>query len=114
MRGGSRPGAGRKPGSATKKVREIANAVAEGAPIPGFAEAKTPLEVLLAGMRFAQMQSDLPNAIECAKLAAPYVHPRLAQVQAEVRGDVATYVVGGVAMTTEEWAAKYGADQATP
>jgi hypothetical protein len=57
-RGGKRPGAGRKPGAATKKTREIANRVIRGEPIEPSAEAKagvpnTPLEVMLANMRHA-------------------------------------------------------------
>lgn len=80
-RGGARKGAGRKPGSATKRTREIADKAA--------AEGLTPLEYMLNLMR------KKPNArmnprdrlaaetirFEAAKAAAPYIHPRLAAVE---------------------------------
>lgn len=69
-RGGARPGAGRKPGSANKRTREIADAAA--------AEGKTPLEYLLEVMR----GSDPDKAFEAAKAAAPYCHPRLSSIEA--------------------------------
>lgn len=98
-RGGSRTGAGRKPGSATKKTREIANKAAE----MGI----TPLEVMLENMRFAHQEAagilgrlldsdaEVPEgfdslkellryrsmAQDAAKDAAPYVHPRLAAIE---------------------------------
>lgn len=85
-RGGKRPGAGRKPGSTTKKTREIAEkATAEGV---------TPLEVMLKVMRgfleraeqMAQLDPAagtelLKEAADVAKNAAPYMHPRLAAVE---------------------------------
>ena len=97
--GGARKGAGRKPGSANTKTREIANRAAE--------EGITPLEVMLDNMRFAYSEAgDLlaklltegaePTeafdqlkellkyrgmAQEAAKDAAPYMHPRLASVE---------------------------------
>lgn len=104
-RGGARKGAGRKPGSATKKTREIADRAAD--------EGITPLEVMLDNMRFAHGgASEMMNALlraaegadipegfdaleklavfrrmaqDAAKDAAPYMHPRLATV--EHRGD---------------------------
>ena len=72
--GGSRPGAGRKPGSATTRTREIANAVAEGL---------TPLEYLTSVFR--DPAADEAKRIDAAKAAAPYVHARLNSV--EMKGD---------------------------
>lgn len=98
-RGGARKGAGRKPGSATKRTREIADKAA--------ATGVTPLEVMLDNMLFAHtragevlakiLASDAKAAEtldsfkellrframaqESAKDAAPYVHPRLAAVE---------------------------------
>lgn len=80
-RGGKRPGAGRKAGSATRKTREIAErAMADGI---------TPLEFMLNIMR-----TELPEVedervlldamamrFEAAKAAAPYIHPRLAAIE---------------------------------
>ena len=70
MRGGKRPGAGRRVGTATKKTREIANSVG--------ANGITPLEVLINSMRLAWKQSEdeghagehIHMAISCAEKAA--------------------------------------------
>ena len=65
--GGKRTGAGRKAGSATKRTRAIANAIAEGL---------TPLEYLTSVYR--DVSVDKAKRIDAAKAAAPYVHPKLA------------------------------------
>lgn len=80
-RGGSRTGAGRKPGSVTKRTREIAEKAMD--------EGITPLEFMLQLMR-----SEPPEGIgdmakvghkelqfEAAKAALPYMHPRLAAIE---------------------------------
>lgn len=85
-RGGSRKGAGRKAGSATKKTREIADKACEGG--------MTPLEYMLKlmhsepGVSLEPREQIAHNALrfEAAKAAAPYVHPRLAAV--EMSGNV--------------------------
>ena len=92
-RGGKRQGAGRKKGALTKKTQEVA--------AKASAEGITPLEVMLENMRFAHQGADeilakisdgdtasiadmkalldlRKIACECAKDAAPYIHPRLA------------------------------------
>lgn len=71
--GGKREGAGRKPGTANLKTREIANKALQ--------EGITPLEVMLAAMRKAYDAGDMKEAATFAKDAAPYVHPRLAAVE---------------------------------
>ncbi len=79
-RGGARKGAGRKPGAATTKTREIANAAAD--------DGLTPLEYMLRVMRDDSDHED-PRIqaqreamrFEAAKAAAPYIHPRLAAVE---------------------------------
>lgn len=76
-RGGRRPGAGRKPGSVTRKTREIAERAA--------AEGVTPLEVMLADMRQKLAAGDLHAAAERARDCAPYLHPRLSSISAEYR-----------------------------
>jgi hypothetical protein len=76
--GGARHGAGRKPGSATQRTRDIADAVAEGL---------TPLEFLTNIYR--DISEDMARRIDAAKAAAPYVHPRLANVDANVKGEIA-------------------------
>jgi hypothetical protein len=70
-RGGARPGAGRKPGSATRKTREIADRAA--------AEGLTPLEYMLEVMRNANL--DPRERLSAAVSAAPYVHPKLASIE---------------------------------
>lgn len=72
--GGARPGAGRKPGSVTKKTREIANKAAEA----GI----TPLEYMLEVMRDDENPMDV--RFEAAKAAAPYIHPKLSSIEASV------------------------------
>ena len=76
-RGGRRPGAGRKPGSATRKTREIAERAA--------AEGITPLEVMLEDMRAKYAAGDLEAAADRARDCAPYMHPRLSSISADYR-----------------------------
>lgn len=78
--GGPRRGAGRKPGSATTRTREIADAAAS--------DGITPLEVMLKAMRFHMGNFDATESPEslglacvAAKDAAPYIHPRLSSVE---------------------------------
>ena len=71
-RGGARPNAGRKPGAVTKKTREIAERAA--------AEGLTPLDYMLSLLRDAGQSQDV--RFDAAKSAAPYVHARLASVEA--------------------------------
>ncbi len=74
-RGGWRPGAGRKKGALNKRTQEIVAAAKS--------DGITPLEFLLATMR--DESRDYAQRLSAAKDAAPYMHPRLANV--EVKGD---------------------------
>jgi len=82
--GGARPGAGRKPGSANVRTREIADRAA--------AEGLTPLEYLVELMRKPYPENATPEVMaaydsmrmDAAKAAAPYMHPRLGNVDAPV------------------------------
>ncbi|MEC9266722.1 MAG: hypothetical protein VX464_11735 [Pseudomonadota bacterium] len=86
-RGGKRPGAGRPKGS-TNPVTEKRKEAAERALEDGV----TPLEVMLDNMRWAHEKAaesdDSTEALkgyraaacEWAKAAAPYVHPKLANI----------------------------------
>lgn len=90
--GGKREGAGRKAGSMTKRTREIAEQAAQ--------RNITPLEVMIENMEFARDQalearkkadteteaSYRSLAQTAAKDAAPYIHPRLANI--EMKSDV--------------------------
>ena len=86
-RGGRRPGAGRKPGSANKKTRAIADKAA--------AEGITPLEVMLQTMRALWDSAVAENgkvtdfekaqaACSTGKDAAPFIHPRMQTIQAQI------------------------------
>ena len=68
--GGSRPGAGRPPGAINKLAREAAEKAA--------ATGVMPLDYLLGIMR--DVGADEAKRIDCAKAAAPYVHPKLANI----------------------------------
>ncbi len=70
-RGGTRPNAGRKKGSGTKRTRKT-NQIAEKA----AGEGALPLEVLLRRMREAEAADNAILACKLAHLAAPYCHPR--------------------------------------
>ena len=75
--GGARPGAGRKPGTLNSKTREIAEKCAQlGA---------TPLEVMVEAYLKLKEEGRLEDAAKIAKDAAPYMHPRLNNV--ELSGD---------------------------
>jgi len=76
MRGGKRPGAGRKPGSKNKASAAREKAIAESG--------LTPLEYMLSVMRNDETPRDV--RLEAARSAAPYVHPRLNSV--EHKGDL--------------------------
>lgn len=78
--GGSRSGAGRKRGAASKKTREVADkAIAKGI---------TPLEVMLSAMRQAYQANNLKDAAGYAKDAAPYIHPRLSSVAMQANATI--------------------------
>ena len=84
--GGARPGAGRKPGSATQRTRDIADAISEGL---------TPLEFLTNIYR--DVGEDMARRIDAAKAAAPYVHPKLANIDWSAKdGTVAEAIKGAL------------------
>lgn len=99
-RGGARPGAGRKPGAANKKTREIADrAMTEGI---------TPLEVMLEDMRRLYAANDLAGAADRARDAAPYMHAKLATTDVNLSGEVAQRAVSDEPLTDAEWETAYG------
>lgn len=75
MRGGKRAGAGRKPGAATKRNRDIADAAAKSGEMP--------LEYMLRVMR--DRNATKARRDDMAKAAARFCHPALS-----------TLAVGGV------------------
>lgn len=99
-RGGKRPGAGRKVGSLTKKNRELT----EQAALNGI----TPLEVMLVRMRELWHGDMKDEAVCVAKDAAPYIHPRLASVDATVKSDNVVRVISDEPMSTDDWESLVG------
>jgi hypothetical protein len=81
--GGARTGAGRKAGSLTTKTREIAEKAAS--------EGITPLEYMLEILR--DPRAEKGQRFEAAKAAAPYIHPRLANVDAKLEGGLRIEIV---------------------
>lgn len=80
-RGGPRPGSGRPKGVKNKSTimkEELHQEVLTRA----VENAETPLEVMLGIMR--DPDTDPSMRFEAAKAAAPYVHPRLSQVDSTV------------------------------
>lgn len=71
QRGGKRPGSGRKPGSKNTRTAELARKAAEAG--------LTPLEYLLSLMRDEERETNV--RLDAAKAAAPYVHPKLANIE---------------------------------
>jgi hypothetical protein len=70
-RGGKREGAGRKEGSATAKTRDMADKAAS--------EGLTPLEYMLEVLR--DLMADKADRMWAAEKAAPYIHPKLANIE---------------------------------
>lgn len=108
MRGGKRPGAGRKKGSVSKETM-LRKQIAEQALASGI----SPLDVLLTAMRFAWDKGDHKDAASYAKEAAPYVHPRLASSNVSVNdkrniADLSTAELA--AILDEERGSREGAD----
>ena len=75
--GGVRLGAGRKRGALSQKTREVAEAAAQAG--------KTPLEVMVEAYRHFYNKGDFEKAAAIAKDAAPYMHPRLSQIESKTQ-----------------------------
>lgn len=73
-RGGKRPGAGRKPGVPNRATAEKRAEIE--------ASGLTPLDYMLKLLRDEEMPRDV--RLDAAKSAAPYVHPRLSAIEANV------------------------------
>lgn len=71
--GGARPGAGRKAGGPNKLSREAYERAKDSGELP--------LDYLLRVMR--DEATDEAKRIDCAKAAAPYVHPKRAPVDGD-------------------------------
>lgn len=87
-RGGKREGAGRPKGAPNKATAARQQEVAESG--------LTPLDFLLQTMR--DDENALDKRLDAAKAAAPFVHPKLSAVTAEVSGPD-----GGAIVAKVEW-----------
>lgn len=85
QKGGARPGAGRKKG-----VHNRASAAREA---EVKASGKTPLDVMIDTMRELYEANEKVAACAIAKDAAPYIHPRLASLEAKVDASVIVEVI---------------------
>lgn len=88
-RGGKRSGAGRKKGSTTRK-KKVVQAATE-ATIRALTEGTTPLDVLIEAMTEAYKLGGAIAAMPYAKEAAPYVHPKLSSIAADVKAKLEHY-----------------------
>lgn len=83
VRRGPQPGKqvanGRERNPTAARTRAIINKLA-------VSEEMTPLEVMLAIMRVYFAKRDYANALYAAEKAAPYIHPKLAQIEARLAG----------------------------
>lgn len=75
--------AGRRLSPAAKTRQEVAQ--------KALAEGTTPLEVMLEAMRIAYQEGGAAAAMPYAKEAAPYLHPKLANIEAKMDGVIGTY-----------------------
>lgn len=71
IKGGKRPGAGRKPGVPNKRTAETQEAVEKSG--------LTPLEYMLSVMR--DVGQDEQRRLAAANMAAPYVHAKLSSIE---------------------------------
>lgn len=88
IKGGKRPGAGRKPGIPNKRTQETQKAIEESG--------LTPLEYMLSVMR---NEVEEPRVrLNAAISAAPYVHAKLSSVTAQVEhsGNVFAEILAAV------------------
>lgn len=98
MHGGPRPGAGRRKGSTNAKTaieraatKEKLEALKAAGPLP--------LDILLGIMRSSTDQSVI---IDCAKAAAPYVHPKLNSIEHKGDPDNPIETVTTIELTSPE------------
>ena len=98
---GSAPGerrGGRKKGTPNKRTA-LLHAAIERAGV-------TPLEYLLNILR--DDKGDPALRFEAAKAAAPYVHPRLAQIESKSEVEITRSTVSPEPMPADEWERTYG------
>jgi len=95
--GGSRPGAGRKPGKRSRKTTELIKAIEESG--------LTPLDYMLSVLRDEEKPESV--RLQAARDSAPYIHSKLQSL--EVETSVTTnHVVSSEPLDVDEWLKKHG------
>ena len=95
--GGSRPGAGRKPGKRNRKTTEVIKAIEESG--------LTPLDYMLSVLRDEEKPESV--RLQAARDSAPYIHSKLQSL--EVETSVTTnHVVSSEPLDVDEWLKKHG------
>lgn len=79
IKGGARPGAGRKAGGTNKRTAELVNTAK--------ASGIMPLDYLLGIMRNVKQEENI--RLDAAKAAAPYLHAKLSSI--EVNGNITNH-----------------------
>ena len=117
-RGGSRPGAGRKPGTRDKTAEAKAVVAAHAQTLPDEIKpeirAMSPLQVMLRAMSIEANKGNWTGASQHARDAAPYCHARLANVEmnATVRRSTTDFTDAELAALAGEFGAGSGEDGA--
>lgn len=96
-RGGKRSGAGRKKGSKAPKTVTREKLTSEIA-LKALAANVTPLEVMIEAMHDAYKAGGAMVAAPFAKECAPYVHPKLSNIEANLGGSVGHYEAQPIAV----------------
>ena len=101
--GGNRPGAGRKAGSANKLVREAKERAVKGGILPLDHMLKVMRTRIPGKLKPAERARREARQDDAAKAAAPYIHPKLQNVEMTGAGGgpVKTEQVGESVNTTE-------------
>ena len=105
--GGRRPGAGRKPGSPTKRCREVIDKAADAGITPLELQPATMREIWRRAHAHGDIDEGLATqACQIARDCAPYIHPRLASVEAKI--DAANRLEIAVDVVRREGSARLG------
>ena len=68
----------------------------------------TPLDYMLEVLRDITQPTERRD--EMAKAAAPYIHPKLASIEANVHQESNVHIMSDKPMTEDEWTEQYGVD----
>ena len=100
--GGSRPGAGRKPGARNKRIAAQIKAIEDSG--------LTPLDYMLSILRDEDKTESV--RLQAAKDAAPYVHQKLQSLEVETI-TTTNHVVSDKPLNIDEWEEKYSDKEET-